>query len=365
MQRAFVAPGRYLQGEGILSDLGSATATLGTQAILVADETVLSVLGDRIEAAFAEAACALSVAEFGGECTAGEIDRLTDIARQLGADVVVGAGGGKALDTAKAVRPGISGALVTVPTIASTDSPTSGLSVLYDADGGLDTGRTHDQRPDLVYVDTAVVAAAPTRFFVSGIGDALATEYEVRAAAGSDGETVAGGRPTRGSWAIATECGQILREQGRAAVEAVERGAVTPAVEDVTEAIILLSGLGFENGGLAAAHAIHDGIATAVGGDAAHGEKVCVGLLAQLALEDRPTAERREIAAFANDVGLPTTLAGVHVDASDDAQLRAIAAAACDASTSMSNQPGNVTIDDVIEALLAVNKVGLPFDGRR
>lgn len=357
MSRAFVAPGRYLQGEGILSDIGSTTARFGTHGLLVADETVRSLLADRIDASFAETSCTLSVAEFGGECTAAEIDRLTDVAREADVDVVLGVGGGKTTDTAKAVRAAVGGAMLSVPTVASTDSPTSGISVLYDSDGRLDDGLVHDRRPDLVYVDTEVIANAPTRLFVSGVGDALATEYEVNAVASSGGETVAGGRPTRASRAIASECGQLLREKGQDAVEAVDRDEVTPAMADVTEAIVLLSGLGFENGGLAAAHAIHDGIVTAVGGDATHGEKVCLGLLAQLVLEDRPAAEVREVAEFAASVGLPTTLAGVHLDPTDTAQLRAVAEAACGAETSMANQPGHVGPDDVLEALRAVEEL--------
>lgn len=357
MSRAFVAPGRYLQGEGILSDIGPAAARFGTHGLLVADETVRSLLGDRIEASFAETACTLSIAEFGGECTAAEIDRIAAVAREADVDVVLGVGGGKATDTAKAVRAAVGGAMLSVPTVASTDSPTSGISVLYDADGRLDDGLVHDRRPDLVYVDTEVVANAPTRLFVSGVGDALATEYEVSAVASTDGETVAGGRPTRAARAIASECGQILRAKGRDAVAAVERDEVTPAVADVTEAIVLLSGLGFENGGLAAAHAIHDGIVTTTVGDATHGEKVCIGLLAQLVLEDRPTAEIRDVAEFAADVGLPTTLAGVHLDPTDTAQLRAVAEGACEAETSMANQPGHVGPDDVVDALRVVDEL--------
>ena len=47
--------------------------------------------------------------------------------------------------------------------------------------------------------------------------------------------------------------------EGVKAKLALEAGACTPAVEKVIEANTLLSGIGFESGGLAGAHAIHNG----------------------------------------------------------------------------------------------------------
>lgn len=356
MKRSFVSPGRYVQGSHVLSSLGSRVEQFGERALLVADETVLEVVQADVERSFAETDCDLTVAQFEGECTTDEIVRLTTRARDAGVDVILGVGGGKAIDTAKSVRAAVGGTMVSVPTIASTDAPTSGISVLYDSSGRLESGRIHDQRPELVLVDTAVVAAAPTRYFVAGIGDALATEYEAAAAADSDGETVAGGRPTRAGRALARECGDVLREHGRAAVTAVDRDEVTPAVDDVTEAIVLLSGLGFENGGLAAAHAIHDGLTHVVSHDVLHGEKVCVGLFAQFALEDRPDAEVRSVESFAADVGLPTRPGEIGLDTTDDERLATVAKTACHPETTMSNQPGSVTETDVVDALRALDR---------
>lgn len=351
MPRSFVSPGQYTQESGILPKIGPRIDRLGSHAFLLADETVRSIVSEPIEQSLSETSCRLTVAQFTGECTAAEIDRLTARARDAGADVILGAGGGKAIDTAKAVRSAVGGAMVSIPTIASTDAPTSGVSVLYTDDGRFDAARVHDRRPELVFVDTAIIAAAPTRLFVSGIGDALATEYEALAAATGGGETVAGNPPTRAGTALAERCGAIIRDQGRKAVAAVERDEVTPAVEDVIEAIILLSGLGFENGGLAAAHAIHDGLSMVVQHDVLHGEKVSIGLLAQLLLEERPDEEIQSVVSFATAVGLPTTLADIQLDPADDQQLATVARTACDERSSMANQPGTVTPAAVIDAL--------------
>ena len=74
---------------------------------------------------------------------------------------------------------------------------------------------------------------------------------------------------------------------------------VTAALVKTVEANTLLSGLGFESGGLAAAHAVHNGL-TAVPHTQAmmHGEKVNFGTLTRFAMEDRPTAEIDDLVAF-------------------------------------------------------------------
>ncbi len=53
------------------------------------------------------------------------------MARQAGATVVAGIGGGKAIDVAKAVAWKTNAKLATVPTIASNDAPTSSATVYY------------------------------------------------------------------------------------------------------------------------------------------------------------------------------------------------------------------------------------------
>ncbi len=162
-----------------------------------------------------------------------------------------------------------------VPTIASTDAPTSALSVIYTDEGNFETYRFYKKNPDLVLVDTKLIAEAPARFLASGIADALATWVEVRSVLAFGGKTMAGGVPTIAAEAIAKRCEEVLFDYGIPAYESVKAKVVTPALESVVEANTLLSGLGFESGGLAAAHAIHNGF-TALHGDIhhlTHGEK--------------------------------------------------------------------------------------------
>src|SRR5690606_15881155 len=137
--------------------------------------------------------------------------------------------------------------------------PTSALSVIYSDDGVFESYKFYQKNPDLVLVDTEVVAKAPARLFASGIADAMATWVEARATIKSNGTTMAGGKTRIDAKAIAKACEETLFAYGIPAYQAVQKGVVTQHVEAVVEANTLLSGLGFESGGLAGAHAIHNG----------------------------------------------------------------------------------------------------------
>ena len=136
-----------------------------------------------------------------------------------------------------------------------------------------------------------------------------------------------------------------------------EKGVVTKAFENVVEANTLLSGIGFESAGLAAAHAIHNGF-TALTGDIhhlTHGEKVAYGTLTQLFLEDRPTEEIDKYIHFYQKINMPTTLEEIHLaDASYD-DLLAIGKQATMPDETMSEMPFEVTPEMVAQALIAVD----------
>ncbi|MBO7331165.1 MAG: iron-containing alcohol dehydrogenase, partial [Alistipes sp.] len=164
------------------------------------------------------------------------------------------------LDTSKAVAYENSIPVAIVPTIASTDAPCSALSVVYSDEGVFEDYYWLPANPNLVLVDTDGIVKAPARLLVSGMGDALATYFEARAVKAKDAGTCAGGKVTNAAMALAKLCFDTLIEEGVKAKLALEAGACTEAVEKIIEANTLLSGIGFESGGLAASHAIHNGL---------------------------------------------------------------------------------------------------------
>nr|WP_328586635.1 iron-containing alcohol dehydrogenase [Natronorubrum thiooxidans] len=148
---------------------------------------------------------------------------------------------------------------------------------------------------------------------------------------------------------------EMLRRHGVSAVHAVENGAVTESVEAVTEANTLLSGLGFESGGLAAAHSIHNGLTQL---EATHREKVNIGTLPQLVLEGRDDEFVEDIIEFSLDIELPVTLADIGLDDPMEDQLDTVAEAACVEEETIHNEPFPVEPAMVWDALLTVNGLG-------
>src|SRR5262249_43943077 len=194
---------------------------------------------------------------FGGECSLAEIERVKAAARQHQARVLVGAGGGKVLDTARAAAADLDLPVVNCPTVASSDAPCSALSVLYTDEGVFHEYRFYRKNPDLVLVDTQVIAQGPPRLLVAGMGDALATWFEARTCVAGHVQNMRGGASTRSALALAELCYRTLLEDGAEALRAVQTQAVTPALERLVEANTLLSGLGVEASGPAAPHAVH------------------------------------------------------------------------------------------------------------
>ena len=357
MARIFISPSKYVQGPGELTRLGEYVRAYGAHALVVISEGGLRRSGDVITASLEAAGVAHTYDNFNGECSQAEIDRLVEVLRSSGADVVVGVGGGKIFDTAKAVAAAVDVPVVIVPTIAATDAPCSALSVIYTDDGQFKEYQFFKQNPNLVLMDTDVISKSPVRLTVSGMGDALATYFEARACKRSDATTCAGGHVTEAAMALARLCYETLISDGLKAKLALEAGACTESVEKIIEANTLLSGLGFESAGLAGAHAIHNGM-TAMPETHAfyHGEKVAFGTLTQLVLEN--AEELYEVLDFCVEVGLPVTFAQLGVEDASWERVLEVAKLACAPTDTLGNMPFEVTPEKVASAMLAADAYG-------
>jgi len=371
MAEVFAAPSRYVQGPGVAATLGDEMTRLGLDGpvLILAGASAVRQLGAIWEESLGRAGFAPAIYPFGGECSRREIAAVADAARGLAARTIVGAGGGKAIDTARAVAAELDLDIVSLPTIASTDAPTSAISVIYSDAGVVEEVRLHPRNPALVLVDTDVILAAPERYLVAGMGDALSTWFEARACARSGALNSRGGTPTRAALALAELCWKTLRADGTAALAAQRAANQTgggalaagprAACERIVEANTLLSGLGFESAGLAAAHGIHNGLTVAPGCHAAlHGEKVAFGTLAQLCLEDAPAGEIAEVLAFCRSVGLPVTLRQLGLGGIDGGLLQQIATRAVQTGEVTHNEPFPVTAGMVEGAIRRADAVG-------
>ena len=362
MDRIIQSPGKYIQGADVINRLGEYLKPLAERWLVVGDKFVLGFAQSTVEKSFKDAGLVVEIAPFGGECSQNEIDRLRGIAETAQCGAILGIGGGKTLDTAKALAHFMGVPVAIAPTIASTDAPCSALSVIYTDEGEFDRYLLLPNNPNMVIVDTKIVAGAPARLLAAGIGDALATWFEARACSRSGATTMAGGKCTQAALALAELCYNTLLEEGEKAMLAAEQHVVTPALERVIEANTYLSGVGFESGGLAAAHAVHNGL-TAIP-DAHHyyhGEKVAFGTLTQLVLENAPVEEIETVAALSHAVGLPITLAQLDIKEDVPAKMRIVAEAACAEGETIHNMPGGATPDQVYAALLVADQYGQRF----
>ncbi len=143
--------------------------------------------------------------------------------------------------------------------------------------------------------------------------------------------------------------------KGQQAKIDVENGCCTEIVEDVIESNILLSGLGFENTGYAAAHGIHTSLtALPQTNQYFHGEKVAFGTICQLVLENKSSASLEEVIGFCSSVGLPVTLEDLGVEEKDE-NIRIIAEKAI---PDIASEPFELTETMLFNAIKVASELG-------
>lgn len=343
----FRAPQRYVQGRNVLESAAPHIADVDADAALVAGgETALSVVESDLFSALEHAGIRTETESGVETCTDERVSALESRIERLDADVAIGVGGGTAIDAVKAAASRTGVAFVSVPTVASTDAPASSIAVLYDDEGRTAGIEVLDRPPELVLVDTDRLAAAPAAYLRYGLGDALSTRFEAAACAEANGRTLDGSRPTDLGRAIARRTHGTVVQHGAAAIDDADAGEPTQSFDRAVEAVLLQSAVGFENGGLAGAHAIETGFRLAGVTDPPHGLVVGFGTLAQLHLEDAPASD--SVANLLGELGLSTTLSAFGVDGST---LDTIASHACSDVTTMKNEPVEVSPDAVKRAL--------------
>lgn len=358
--RVLVAPPRYIQGPQALSSVGRYLSIAGIKrAAIYASARGLAAEGARVKRSLEQQGMSACVSQFPGECS---IVAIASAAAELGdeqVDCLIAVGGGKCVDAGKCVAYRLGVPVIVVPTLASNDAPCSALSVIYSEAGVVSGVEFFPQHPAFVIVDTQVVANAAERYLVAGMGDAMATWYEAKVCLDNPAaRTAIGARPTLAAAAMGETCASTLFKHGVKAAEAVRRSQVGDDLECVVEANTLLSGVGFESGGLAAAHGLAGGLTTiaSVEQNFLHGEMVAAGVLMQLMLQHN-RAEAMRVARFFAAVGLPITLQQMGLARTSETDLRG-AADETAAFLFITNLPFEVSSDMVFEAILAADELG-------
>ena len=356
------SPGSYIQGKNLLRDLYPHLSPYGKSAVVLISPSGLKRHKEDILAGLKDRDFCCVFAETAAECCEAEADRLTALARESEPEMIIGIGGGKILDLTKAVSDNLSLPDIIIPTVASTDAPCSSLSVYYTPDGIFDRYLHLRSCADVVLVDTQVIASAPVRLFSAGMGDALSTYIEARAVSRSGSVSQLGQIPTAAALALGKCCYDTLMTYGRDALAAVKNKEVNFAVERVVEANTYLSGVGFESGGVAAAHALQKGM-TVISKlhDKMHGEKVAFNTIVQLCLEHAPEEELAEVVRFCRDVNLPITFEALSDTPITRDEWMDAAEFTCRPGMTIHKMPFEVTPEMLVNAIYAANEAGLKW----
>lgn len=365
MAYAIKAPARYVQGPGELDNLGLNTKKIGTKFFTIVSASGQKRFGDRITASLAQEEHTAEFSIFHGEATKDEVAAKIEECRALGCDAVIGAGGGKVLDTAKAVADGLDLPCVIVPTAASNDAPCTSVAVLYNDAGVVIKALVTKHDPELILVDTELIAQAPERLFACGLGDALSTYFEARACKKNGVKCMARGQVSNTGMMMARLCYDLLIQSGKKALDAVRNHEVNQDLENAVEASIYLSGVGFVNGGLAVAHAVNDGLAYEPQCHGMyHGEKVSFGVMTQLVLENGDPEEFEQVKAFMKSTGLPMTLGQLGIKEINPETLHKVAEIAAGPKESSKNLIPDITADDIYNAMLKADEIGREYLAR-
>lgn len=345
-------PGKFIQGNQAILELPRFIDLFGGKAFMLVTpsmEQMVKANGfDRYDYEIFKNACCWDAIN-------GIIGRIKD--RDY--TVIVGIGGGKIVDTAKAVADKLDLHVILAPTVAASSAAFSACSVIYTPDNIEESVYYEKHSPDVLLLDNSLIIGASCRHFVAGMGDALAVYFEGRGCMHSGAENSLHGRQTFCALAMCDYCLDTLLRYGYDAKTAYENKIITPAVERIIELNLLCAGIAFEGAGLAAAHAIHNGltIMPQVRDHYLHGEIVAFGVLCELHLTDSEPEEMDEIYCFCEDLGLPTTLAAIGLTDPSDADLEAIAQATFD-DPYLHHENPNTTVQEIKMAICAADAMG-------
>ncbi|NER95093.1 MAG: iron-containing alcohol dehydrogenase family protein [Symploca sp. SIO1B1] len=350
-----VAPAQVLRGSQSLALSVEAIAHLGDRPLVVGGNRTLASLAPQLQTLLEQQQLTSSLVSYSPDCSEGSLASLRAAVSEHQADVIIGIGGGKALDTAKLLAHQCHLPIVTIPTSAATCAAWTALSNIYSDQGAFEYDVSLNRCPDLLVLDYSLIETAPQRTLVAGIGDALAKWYEASVSSGADSTTLI---------IAAVQQARVLRDiLLQKSAEALQEpgSAVWREVVDATVLLAgVIGGLGGAQCRTVAAHAIHNGLThLPAAHDALHGEKVAYGILVQLRLEEMlqgnqlAAAARQQLHSFYTEIGLPQTLDDLGLGNITLAELRQAAEVACRENSDIHHLPFPVTPEQLMAAMVS------------
>jgi glycerol dehydrogenase len=300
---------------GILHQAGDCVAPWGNRALISGGKKALAASEEALIKSLEKRGIAWRKRLFAGEASPANVARLKAEAQDFKADVMIGVGGGKSLDTAKQAAAELGLPAVCIPTIAATCAATTAISIIYNDRGAFPSTRVQPRNPSLVLVDPEIITHSPGIYLRAGILDSLAKWYEGRSVwpcvQNPDVQTAA-----------AIQLAEVLYQGHRKyAIDAVRLNAehrVGDALMQTVDLVILLTGVvqTLAKGTLftAIAHSLHNGLTLMKESHAVlHGLKVGYGIAVQFCVEKCPKEEFEDVLSFFRQLGLEPSLKGLNL----------------------------------------------------
>lgn len=355
-----IAPAQVIRGRNQWAEVGQAIARLGHRPLLIGGDRTIDLVQPLLAPVLKSLGLSLCSASYGEDCSETSLAQLRHTVEHHQADLIIGVGGGKALDTAKLVAHQCHCPVVTIPTSAATCAAWTALSNVYSEQGAFLYDVSLPRCPDVLVLDYGLIQTAPQRTLVSGIGDAIAKWYEASVSSGHSQHTLI---------VAAVQQARVLRDllfQKSAAALATPGGSEW---QDVVDASVLLAGVIGGLGGAqcrtVAAHAVHNGLTHLLQSHGTlHGEKVAFGILVQLRLEELiqgsrlAAAARSQLQQFYSEIGLPQSLADLGLNDVTVAELHHAAQVACADHSDIHHLPFPVTPVQLMAAMVSTTAPG-------
>ena len=349
-----VSPGKVIRGAGILSSVALEVANLGSRPLIVAGNHTLNLSQESLKPLFQCPELHPVLVSYGADCYEVSFKALRKSAKEHKADIIIGIGGGKALDTAKLVAHQLKLPVVTIPTSGATCAAWTALSNVYSTTGAFLYDVALSRCPDLLILDYNLIQTAPHRTLVAGIGDAIAKWYEASVSSGHLQQTLI---------IAAVQQARILRDILLQKSTAALQSPGTEVWQEVVDATVLLAGVIGGLGGAqcrtVAAHAVHNGLTHISGHGSIHGEKVAYGILVQLRLEEMiqgnqlAASARQQLLKFYAEIGLPQKLADLGLGNITLSELQTAAEISLEPNSDIHRLPFKVALEQLMAAMVS------------
>jgi glycerol dehydrogenase len=356
-----IAPSAVVRGEKSLSNSSESIACLGKRPLIIGGDRTLEAIASYLHSVLEKQQLIFTQATYTPDCSENSLACLQTRVSSHQADLIIGVGGGKALDTAKLVAHRCSLPIVTIPTSAATCAAWSALSNVYSDAGAFQYDVSLNRCPDLLILDYEVIKTASQRTLVAGIGDAIAKWYEA---------SVSSGTSTASLIVAAVQQARVLRDILFQKSLAAIKNTDSEEWREVVDATILLAGviggLGGANCRTVAAHAVHNGLTHIPSAhNALHGEKVAYGILVQLRLEEMLQSNqlaftsRQQLLKFYTEIGLPKTLEDLGLKDVTLNELRYAAEIACHPNSDIHRLPFAVSPEQLLAAMVSTAQLSV------